>query len=117
MILSKPEAQFTISYHVRFQLLTATCMKMGVFWNVVPCSLVDTDRRFRGAYCLHHQDEILTDVSEVLTTSIIRSIVLMMEAVSTSESSVSIYQTTRRNIPEDSHLHFDLRFVSWHYLR
>jgi hypothetical protein len=28
----------------------------------------------------------------------------MMEAVSTSETSVNFYQTTRRNIPEDSHL-------------
>jgi hypothetical protein len=27
-----------------------------------------------------------------------------MEAVSTSKTSVSIYQTTRRNIPEGSHL-------------
>jgi hypothetical protein len=35
----------------------------------------------------------LTDDSE--------AIALMMEAVSTSESSVSFYQTTRRNIPED----------------
>jgi hypothetical protein len=32
-------------------------------------------------------------------------IALMMEAVSTSEMSVSFYQTTRRNIPEDSHVH------------
>jgi hypothetical protein len=29
----------------------------------------------------------------------------MMEAVSTSETSVSFYQTTQRNNPEDSHLH------------
>jgi hypothetical protein len=28
-----------------------------------------------------------------------------MKAVSTSSPSVSIYQTTRRNIPEDSHIH------------
>jgi hypothetical protein len=28
----------------------------------------------------------------------------MMEAVITSETSVNIYQTTRRNTPEDSHL-------------
>jgi hypothetical protein len=28
----------------------------------------------------------------------------MMEAVTSSETSVSIYQTTRRNIPEDGHL-------------
>jgi hypothetical protein len=30
---------------------------------------------------------------------------LMMEAASTSETSMNLYQTTRRNIPEDSHLH------------
>jgi hypothetical protein len=31
-------------------------------------------------------------------------IALMMETVRTSEKSVNFYQTTRRNIPEDSHL-------------
>jgi hypothetical protein len=36
---------------------------------------------------------------------IFMAIALMMEAVSTSETSVSYYQTTRRNIPEDNHLH------------
>jgi hypothetical protein len=30
-------------------------VKMTVFWNVAPCNLVEIDRRFRGAYCLHHQ--------------------------------------------------------------
>jgi hypothetical protein len=29
-------------------------MKFRVFWDVLPCSRVDADRRFRGAYCLHH---------------------------------------------------------------
>jgi hypothetical protein len=29
----------------------------------------------------------------------------VMEAASTSETSVNVYQTTRRNNPEDSHLH------------
>jgi hypothetical protein len=32
-------------------------------------------------------------------------IALMMEAASTSKTSVNSYQTTRRNNPEDSHLH------------
>jgi hypothetical protein len=32
-------------------------------------------------------------------------ITLMMEAASTSETSVNFYQTTQRSIPEDSHLH------------
>jgi hypothetical protein len=34
-----------------------------------------------------------------------RAIALMMEAASTSETSVNVYQTTRRNNPEDSHLY------------
>jgi hypothetical protein len=38
-------------------------------------------------------------VSEVPSVSIIRTV----QAVRTSETSVSLYQTTRRNIPEDSH--------------
>jgi hypothetical protein len=28
---------------------------MIIFWDVAPYSLVQNDRRFRGAYCLHHQ--------------------------------------------------------------
>jgi hypothetical protein len=40
---------------LRFQVLTPASMKMKVSWDVALCSLVDTDRRFRGPYCLHHQ--------------------------------------------------------------
>jgi hypothetical protein len=40
--------------HLPFQVLTAASMKMTtVFRYVAPCSLVETDRRFRGAYYLH----------------------------------------------------------------
>jgi hypothetical protein len=46
---------------VRFQVLTAASMKMTVFWDVAPCSLVDVYRRFRGTYCLHHQGDECTD--------------------------------------------------------
>jgi hypothetical protein len=31
-------------------------MKMAAFWDLALCSLV-VDRRFRGAYCLYHQDD------------------------------------------------------------
>jgi hypothetical protein len=48
---------------------------------------------------------MFTDVSEVIATSIIRGITLMMEALSTSETSVNLYETTRRNIQENRHLH------------
>jgi hypothetical protein len=31
--------------------------KFRVFWDVAPCSHVEVDRRFRGAYCLHHRPD------------------------------------------------------------
>jgi hypothetical protein len=59
---------------------------MTVFWDAAPCSLVETDQHFKGAYCLHHQ------------------VIALMEAVSIYETSANFYQTTLRSIPEDSHL-------------
>jgi DNA topoisomerase VI subunit B len=64
-------------------------MKFRIFWDMLPSSQVDVDRRFRGAYCLHHQGA------------------LMIEAVRTTETSVNIYSTTRQHIPEDSKLHYN----------
>jgi hypothetical protein len=32
-------------------------MKMRAFWDMVPYSLVEVDRNFRGAYCLHHRPD------------------------------------------------------------
>jgi hypothetical protein len=59
-------------------------MKMAVFWVDAPYGLVEINWRCRGAYCLHDQGD---------------------EFSSPSETSVSFYQTTRRYVPEDSHLH------------
>jgi hypothetical protein len=42
---------------VRFQVLTAASMKYRVFWDVAPCSHVEVDRRFVGAYCPHHRPD------------------------------------------------------------
>jgi hypothetical protein len=57
------------------------------FWDIAQCSLVQVDRCFRGTYCL------------------IRAIVLMIEAVRASETSVNFYKSTLHNIPEGCHLH------------
>jgi hypothetical protein len=35
---------------VRFELSTPAIMKMAAFWIVAPCSLVEVNRRFRGAH-------------------------------------------------------------------
>jgi hypothetical protein len=80
------------SCFVTFQFLKAASMK-SVFWDVAPCSLVEVYRRFRGAYCFHHQG----DDNGVANTS---------------KTSVNFYQTTRRNILEDSHLYICF-FYPW----
>jgi hypothetical protein len=69
---------------------------MAVFWVVAPCSLVEVYRHFRGACCLHHQGDDRPDDG---------GIALIIETARTSETSVSFYQTSRRNNLEDSHLH------------
>jgi hypothetical protein len=28
-------------------------MKIVALWDIAPCSVIEVDRRFRGAYCLH----------------------------------------------------------------
>jgi hypothetical protein len=56
--------------------------KMTAFWEV-SSFLVETVRRFRDAYYFHHQGDIS----------------VTMEAISTSETLVNLYQTTRHNIP------------------
>jgi hypothetical protein len=41
---------------LRFQGLMAMSMKMIDFWVIAPCSIIVEDWRFRGAYCVHHQE-------------------------------------------------------------
>jgi hypothetical protein len=63
---------------------------MTDFWDVAPCSLVETDRRFKGAYCLHHQGNPLAWWWGQYAA---------LKRQSTSK------ETTRLNIPEGCHLH------------
>jgi hypothetical protein len=67
---------------------------MAVFQVVATCSLVEVYRRFRCAWCLHHQSNDL------------------IEAASTSETSVNSYQTTQRNKTEDRHLQ---KLLIWNF--
>jgi sensor domain CHASE-containing protein len=61
---------------------------------------------------LHHViSQNLTNISKVLTSSIFREIALMMDAVSTSETSVKFYQTTWQNNSERWSSSNDLLFT------
>jgi hypothetical protein len=54
---------------------------MNAYWEIAPYSFVEDERRFRGSYYLHQKGA------------------MMMESASTSETSVSFYETIRRNGP------------------
>jgi hypothetical protein len=66
------------------------------FWDVALCSLVKIDRRFTAASGL--------------------LVALMMEAVSTSETSDNFYETTQCNIPEDIFEHVSLWLLARDFL-
>jgi hypothetical protein len=82
-------------------------MKMRAFWDIVPFSLVGVDRHFIGMYCLHHQGDDYATCGRFVgyigigRTKYISSkpsahdlfIILMTEAVPTSETSVSFKKT------------------------
>jgi hypothetical protein len=76
---------------MRIHVLTAASTKMTVFWNVARCSLVEVYQSFRCAYAFHHRGDE-------------RLISLIMEVVSTSETSVKSTTLHERNITEDSYL-------------
>jgi hypothetical protein len=65
---------------------------------------------------LHHLDLVRTDVVEELSANIVPSspilVTLMMEGLSSSETSV-ITRATRRNILEDVVLHIQVCFQKW----
>lgn len=56
---------------------------MAVICDVAKCGLLENYRRFRDAYCIHHQIDCSGNGRNKF-----------------SETSVSLHQTTRRNTPE-----------------
>jgi hypothetical protein len=64
-------------------------MKISVLADVAPCSLVETDGGFRDATTIRPRSGRMTGT------------------VSTSETSISFYLATRRDILEDIHLQID----------
>jgi hypothetical protein len=91
-------------------------MQFYSYWNVIfpyislSVSVPSDHKNQIKDRCSRTRPEVLTAVTMKMAVFWVvpqfqRSIVLMMEAVQTSETSVNSYQSTRRYDPEDSHLH------------
>lgn len=57
-------------YCIRFQVLTKMSIKIAVFWNVVPCGVVDVVRRLRRESCDYGSRELLLNVGKFLVISV-----------------------------------------------
>jgi hypothetical protein len=78
-----------LSPHVCLYLQIGRIIKTIAFWGIAQRNHVVIDRRFMCVYCQHHQGDEL---------------VLIIEAVRISETSVYYNDTTRHNILEDCHI-------------
>jgi hypothetical protein len=78
--------QSLLNNKCEFHIFTEASVKMTAFFDIVPCIVSLTQ----------------TDVSEALSASIIRTV--LIEAVRTSETSANFNETTPRYISEGSHL-------------
>jgi hypothetical protein len=64
---------------------------------------------------LQMTDSVMAITMTIIDDMTCNDIALIMEAVSTSETSVNFYEITRRNIPEDSHLQLSSGSHSYHH--
>jgi hypothetical protein len=83
-----------------------------IFWDVAPCSPVETRPRFGGMYCLHLQiEELAKQVPMYLLPLFFcfaYSSALMTESVRSCETSVNFYETSQRRVPDDGTVLFSV---------
>lgn len=88
-------------------------MKLTVFRNLTPCSLVETYQHSAGTCYLHLQcrsSEAGSWFTENVGTSLLDQ-ALGNKAAYSAKTLVSYYKTTWHDIPDNSNLHFLIRLV------
>jgi hypothetical protein len=51
------ELVMELNGYMRIGILTGTCIRPTVFWDVAPCNVVGTEGIFTGTYCLDHEGD------------------------------------------------------------
>jgi hypothetical protein len=77
---------------LEFEVLTAVVMKSSIFWDIMPCSPLIVNRRFR-ATCL--------PLTFTLVSCSVYSWTMKMEAICSFEMSLTFQRTAWRYIPGD----------------
>jgi hypothetical protein len=54
MFLNSPKLGAVYVSHIKILCEERSDLFRVVYWVILPCKMI-VDRRFRGAYCLHHQ--------------------------------------------------------------
>jgi len=85
--------------YIIFQLITAVLTKNAMFWNLLPLNLLVSHKHFS-----EHVGSIFRNYSE-------------MEAVSSSEVCVLVYQNTRRHIKIESNHQTGMNFQTFSRIR
>jgi hypothetical protein len=71
-----------------FEVFITVSLKMADCWDVAPCSVTDTDRRFRGPSCLHHQAVSFSQ----------KSLIIYQTMSSLSNSNLNIYACLKKTV-------------------
>jgi hypothetical protein len=83
-------------FNTGFKILTVVIMKSTIFWNVIPCSLIEVRR-----IVLLPSAGSKTNQATIKRHPPSRASTLMIETVCSSETPVNFNRTIRRHIPDD----------------
>jgi hypothetical protein len=83
--------EFHHSATERLQIVMAAGMKMTALWDIAPYILIEVDK---------------TSQRCILPPSSGLRLIMMIKAISTFKTSVSLYKITQSNISEGCHLHY-----------
>jgi hypothetical protein len=64
-----------------FQVLWSAIMKITAFYDIAPCSLIEIDRRFTDAHCLHHQGGEIAQKTVIFNLNVVFRLVITYQQI------------------------------------